>query len=45
MALKFDANEAAEYSSYFSRHEVEISMIPELNDTLLTTIGINKAGQ
>ncbi|CAF1442347.1 unnamed protein product [Rotaria sp. Silwood1] len=44
IALKFTEQEANEYTKLFVTNEIEINMIPELNDAILRTIGIDKAG-
>ncbi|CAF1421853.1 unnamed protein product [Adineta steineri] len=44
MTLEFNQDEATEYAKLFVTNEVEINMIPELNDDLLKSIGIEKAG-
>ncbi|CAF3975962.1 unnamed protein product [Adineta steineri] len=44
MTLEFNQDEATEYAKLFVTNEVEINMISELNDDLLKSIGIEKAG-
>ncbi|CAF1342216.1 unnamed protein product [Adineta steineri] len=44
MTLEFNQDEATEYAKLFVTNEIEINMIPELNDDLLKSIGIEKAG-
>ncbi|CAF2590706.1 unnamed protein product [Rotaria sp. Silwood2] len=44
IALKFTEQEADEYTKLFITNEIDISMIPELTDNILRTIGIDKAG-
>ncbi|CAF1346873.1 unnamed protein product [Adineta steineri] len=44
MTLEFNQDEATEYAKLFVTNEVEMNMIPELNDDLLESIGIEKAG-
>ncbi|CAF1347335.1 unnamed protein product [Adineta steineri] len=44
MTLDFNQDEATEYAKLFVTNEVEMNMIPELNDDLLKSIGIEKAG-
>jgi hypothetical protein len=43
--LQFNQDEAVEYAKLFVNNEVELDMIPELNDGILKGIGIEKAGQ
>ena len=45
IALKFNQDEAIEYAKLFVENDVHTSMIPELNDGVLKSIGIEKAGQ
>jgi hypothetical protein len=45
IALKFTQEEAGEYAGLFVANDVEMNMIPELNDGVLKSIGIEKAGQ
>lgn len=45
IALKFNQDEAIEYTKLFVANDVDISMIPELNEGVLKSIGIEKAGQ
>lgn len=43
--LNFNQDEATAYAKLFVQNEVKIDMIPELNDSILKSIGIEKAGQ
>ncbi len=45
IALEFTQEEASEYARLFVSNEIETNMIPELNDGVLKSIGIEKAGQ
>ncbi len=45
IALNFSQDEAVEYAKLFVDNDIEIQMIPELNDGVLKIIGIEKAGQ
>jgi hypothetical protein len=45
IAFEFSQDEAIEYAKLFVNNEIEIDMIPELNDDILKGIGIEKAGQ
>ncbi|CAF1295554.1 unnamed protein product [Rotaria magnacalcarata] len=42
--LKFTSEESNEYAGLFITNDIEISMIPELTDPILRSIGIDKAG-
>ncbi|CAF1080363.1 unnamed protein product [Adineta ricciae] len=44
VTLNFNQDEAAAYAKLFVQNEVVIDMIPELNDSILKSIGIEKAG-
>ena len=43
--LNFNQDEATAYAALFVQNEVIIDMIPELNDSILKSMGIEKAGQ
>ena len=43
--LNFSQDEATAYAALFVQNEVIIDMIPELNDSILKSMGIEKAGQ
>jgi len=45
ITLNFTQDEAVEYAKLFVNNDVELNMIPELNDGVLKAIGIEKAGQ
>lgn len=45
MELNFTTEEANEYAGFFATNEIDLSMIPEITDPILRTIGIDKAGQ
>jgi len=45
IALEFSQDEAIEYAKLFVNNEIEIDMIPELNDDILKGTGIEKAGR
>ena len=45
IGLAFTQDEAVGYTKLFVNNEIEIDMIPELNDGILKGIGIEKAGQ
>ncbi|UJR14653.1 hypothetical protein I4U23_001646 [Adineta vaga] len=44
ISVEFKQDEATDYAKLFSANEVEVNMIPELNDGILKSIGIEKAG-
>ncbi|CAM4828170.1 unnamed protein product [Rotaria magnacalcarata] len=43
-ALNFTQEETNEYTKLFVNNDMDISMIPELSDAILRTMGIDKAG-
>lgn len=43
--LKFTHDEANKYAGYFATNEIDLTMIPELTESVLRTIGIEKTGQ
>lgn len=45
IGLNFNSNEAIEYTNLFVQNDVNIRMISDLNDSILKTMGIEKAGQ
>ena len=45
MKLTFTIDEAMEYARIFVDNDIQINMIPELNNGVLQSIGIEKAGQ
>jgi hypothetical protein len=45
ITLDFSQDEAVQYAKLFASNDVELSMIPELSDSILKAIGIEKAGQ
>jgi hypothetical protein len=45
IALNFYQEEAHEYAKLFVMNRMEFNMIPELDDNILKSIGIDKAGQ
>jgi hypothetical protein len=45
ISLSFSQEEANEYAKLFVMNRMEFNMIPELDDNILKSIGIDKAGQ
>ena len=45
MLLNFYQDEAHEYSKLFAMNQMELNMIPKLDNNILKSIGIDKAGQ
>ncbi|CAF5022991.1 unnamed protein product, partial [Rotaria sp. Silwood1] len=44
IGLKFNENTAKEYASIFVNNEINANMISDLNDDILRSMGIEKAG-